>query len=189
MGFTEVGEHTNVWADAVGESCHFTRVADAGFDDPPSMVRRHFREGQRHADLAVVTARATKRHGAWGDELQQPFFDRGFAVASGDGDDGCSAGVAPLPGKRLPGGYGIGTPDDVGFRQVGQVRGVADEEVPRTFGMGFLEECVSVMPIACESDKRSGSGFGGLQRPRILSDEQGGIVRNGSTGRGYGVYS
>ena len=45
VGFTEVGEDTDVWADAVGESCHFTGVADAGFDNPPNMVRRHFREG------------------------------------------------------------------------------------------------------------------------------------------------
>ena len=62
-------------------------------------------------------------------------------------------------------GDGIGTPDDVGFRQVGQVCGVADKEVTRAIGVGFLEECVSVMPIAWEGDKRSGSGFGGLERP------------------------
>ena len=46
VGFAEVGEDTDVGADAVGESWHFAGVADAGFDDAPFMVRRQFREGR-----------------------------------------------------------------------------------------------------------------------------------------------
>ena len=189
VGFAEVGEDTDVGADAVGESWHFAGVADAGFDDAPFMVRRQFREGEGNADLAVVAAWTAKRDGARSDQLQQPFLDGGFAVAPRDGDDGRSACVAPLPGERLPSGDGIGAPDDIGFRKAGWLHGVADQEVTSAVGMGFFEECVAVVPIAREGHKCSGSGFGSFKRPGILGDEQGGARWHGRTGRGYGVYS
>ena len=167
-----MSQHTNVRSDAVFQPIHLPGLADASFDDAPLVIRVQFAQGKWNADLAVVTARTSKRDGPGGNQLKQPLFNRGLSIAPSDGNDGSAAGIPPEPGELLPCRNGVFALYNVGVLQHRQARGCVDNEIACTGLVGLFEECMAIVPIAGKGHKTTGAGLSGFEFPGILGQEQ-----------------
>ena len=88
MRFADVGDDAPVGIDDAGKRVDFARMVGAGFNDGEIVFGLDFQQGERHTDVIVEIALREKRVVSRGNHGGSELFRGGFAIGSGDLQDG-----------------------------------------------------------------------------------------------------
>ena len=159
VGFTQVGQHTFRWVDAIAEAGHFSRMADARFDHGQVVVVVQRPNAQRHPQLAVVAQRTSVHSEVVWQQGCDPFFDGCFPVASSNGQDWAREGVALGAGMGLQGEEHVGDHEHIAvFRpRISLTRRAPHNPMANPCVVGVLKKVVSVVPRTHQGKE---DGFG-----------------------------
>ena len=160
--------------NAIAQPFHFAWVADSGFDQGQVVVLFQGPHAQRHAELAVVAEWAAVNREALRQEGGDPLLDRGFAVASGDGQNRTPERVTLCSCRMLQGRHHVGDHQDVAVLgpRVRFSRRLADHPATDARGVGFGEVVVTVVPGSDKREENRCCGMGQGARVRAQVPEQ-----------------
>ena len=167
MGFPKVGEHPFCGGDAALKFGHLLRQADARLDQGEVVVRAQGPKACGHPQLAVVAEWAAVQGHGGRQQLGDPLFHRGFAVAPGQGHHRAiefgtlRQGHALQEVKHVVDHHhiAVGRPCGVTWGQV------VHHKPPDTLCVGGLEVVVSVVPGSAQGEEHG--AIWGLNPPGV----------------------
>ena len=167
MGFPKVGEHPFCGGDAALKFGHLLRQADARLDQGEVVVRAQGPKACGHPQLAVVAEGAAVQGHGGRQQLGDPFFHRGFAVAPGQGHHRAVEFGALRQGHDL---HEVKHVVDHNHVAVGRPCGVTwgqlvHHKPPDALGVGGLEVVVPVVPGPAQGEEHG--AVWGLNPPGV----------------------